>query len=91
MMDGWVGGGRHRRSARAQREVHQVRHAAGRRVDGLPEVRALGRLPPLPIGERLGVHVPPRTLVIVVRDDDRVPSLLEGAPPPAREPACGSG
>ena len=87
-MGGWVVGGI---GARAQRKVHQVRHVTGRRVDGLPEVRALARLPPLPIGERLGVYVPPRTLVIVVRDDDRVPSLLEGAPPPAREPACGSG
>ena len=77
--------------ARAQRKVHQVRHATGRRVDGLPEVRAQGHLPPLPIGERLGVYVSPRTLVVVVRDDDRVPSLLEGAPPPAREPARGSG
>ena len=64
----------------AQREVNQLWHATGRRIDGLPEVCALGPLPPLPVGKRLGMCVPPRTLVIVVRDDDGVTGLLEGAP-----------
>lgn len=91
-MYGWLDSGAvHGIGARAQREVNQLRHATSRRIEGLPEVRALRPLPPLPVGERLGVCVPPRTLVIVVRDHDDVPGLLEGAPPPGREPGSGGG
>ena len=77
--------------ARAQRKVNQLRHAAGRRVDSFPEVRALALLPPLPVGEWLGECIAPCALVVMVRDDDGVPGLLEGATPPGREPGSGWG
>ena len=77
--------------ARAQCKVNQLWHAAGRRVDSLPEVCALALLPPLPVGEWLGECIAPCALVVMVCDDDGVSGLLEGAPPPGREPGSGEG